>query len=472
MERKNWKTALRETAGRHSSRRGAFAAALMALATAAAIVFNLLVAQLPERWAQWDLTNSGIYDITDTSVEYLAALDQDVEIHILSDQDSVDSRIVRFLDKYAALSDRLSVEYIDPVVYPSVLSTYGVDAGTVVVTCAATGQQESFAIDDIIGYDLMTYYYYGTKSETDFDAEGLLTSAVDAVVTEASRAVYQTTGHQETELSEDVTERLEKAHLAVSSVNLLTDGGIPADCDLLIINAPTRDLADDELDMILEYLSTGGQVIYTMASQLEELPNLETMCATYGMTVADGIIADTQRYYQNSPYLFFPLIDTSVDVASGLTSDSLVLVYGSRGMTLTEAARDTITVESFLTTSDGGYAIVDEANQTQGTFAVGAVATETIDDNITARLTVFGTTSLIDTGITSSFTNLDNTDLFISAALVGFDDISSISIPPVSLSVPMNTITTGGIWGLLFILVIPAALLICGFLRWMRRRKL
>ena len=50
--------------------------------------------------------------------------------------------------------------------------------------------------------------------------------------------------------------------------------------------------------------------------------------------------------------------------------------------------------------------------------------------------------------------------------------MSSISIEPVSLSVPTNTITTGGIWGLLFILVIPAALLIYGFARWMHRRKL
>ena len=41
-----------------------------------------------------------------------------------------------------------------------------------------------------------------------------------------------------------------------------------------------------------------------------------------------------------------------------------------------------------------------------------------------------------------------------------------------SLSTPINTVTTGGIWGLLFILVIPVALLIYGFLRWMRRRKL
>ena len=94
--------------------------------------------------------------------------------------------------------------------------------------------------------------------------------------------------------------------MSVNTVNLLTDGGVPADCDLLIINAPGRDLADDELDMVLEYLSTGGQVLYTMASQMEDLPNLDAMCAAYGMTVADGFIADTSRYYQNNPYLFFP----------------------------------------------------------------------------------------------------------------------------------------------------------------------
>ena len=472
MERKNWKNALRETAGRHASRRGAYSTALMALAVAAVVVFNLLTAQLPESWSQWDLTNSGIYDITDTSVEYLAALDQDVEIHVLADESAVDSRIVRFLDKYETLSDRLTVEYTDPLVYPSILSEYGVDTNTVVVTCAATGLQESFAIDDIIGYDLMSYYYYGTKSETDFDAEGLLTSAVDAVVTEARRAVYQTSGHQETELSSGVVERLEKAHLSVDTVNLLTDGGVPADCDLLVINAPIRDLADDELDAVLEYLSVGGQVVYTMASQLEDLPNLEAMCAAYGMTLADGYIADGQRYYQNNPYLFFPVIDTSVDVASGLTGDSLVLLAGARGVTLTEPERDTITVSSFLTTSEDGYAIVDENDQTKGTYVVGAVATEEIDDNIFTRLTVFGSSTLTDTDITSAFSNLYNTDLFVSALLTGFDDISAISIAPVSLSVPINTVTTGGIWGLLFILVIPAALLVCGFLRWMRRRRL
>ena len=148
MEEKTWKDRLRETAGRHSSRRGAFSAGLTALAVAAVVVFNLVASQLPESWAQFDLTGSGIYDISDTSRTYLDGLEEDVEIHVLTDKDTLDSRIVRFLDIYADLSDHLTLEYTDPTVYPSALTEYGVEADTVVVTCDATGLQESFDAED------------------------------------------------------------------------------------------------------------------------------------------------------------------------------------------------------------------------------------------------------------------------------------------------------------------------------------
>ena len=472
MERIDWKHSLRDAAGRHSSRRGAFSAGLTALAVVAVLVFNLLLAQIPEQWAQIDLTGSGIYDISDTSRDYLAGLEEDVEIHVLTDEDTLDTRIARFLDIYADLSDHLSLEYTNPTVYPSVLSEYGVESDTIVVTCAATGQQESFDISDIIGYDMMSYYYYGTYTETDFDGESLLTSAIDSVLTGTTRTVYETTGHNESAVPISVGERFTRLHMSLERINLLTDGGIPDDCSLLIINEPDRDLADDERDMILEYLADGGQVIYTMAGELVDLPNFNTLCATYGMTVADGMIADTSQGYQNNPYLFFTQIDTSVDAANSLLSDSMILFFASRGFTLTEPARDTITVQSFLTTTENGYAVLDEDNMVQGTYVVGAVATEEIDEDTTARLTVYGADSLINSDIYNSFTNVDNVDLFLHSATVGFDDVSAISIEPVSLLTPTNTITSGGIWGLLFILVIPAVLLIYGFVRWMHRRKL
>jgi len=472
MEQKNWKSSLRDAAGRHASRHGVFSAGATALAVAAVLVFNLILAQVPQDYTQFDLTETGIYHITDTSRTYLENLQEDVEIHVLADKDAMDSRIVRFLTKYEDLSDHLSVEYVNPTVYPSVLSQYGVDTDTIVVTCAATGRQETIAMEDVIGYDVMQYYYYNNYVETDFDAEGLLTSAVDGVLTDTSMTVYQTSGHGETSLSAQVEALFSKLHMAVESVNLLTDGGIPEDCTLLIISEPLRDLADDELDMLLTYLSQGGHVVFNLSGQLDAMPNFETLLSTYGMSLADGMIADTSRYYQNNPYLFFPMADTSVDAASGLSTDGTVLFFASRGFTLTDPARDSIAVQSFLTTSADGLSVVDEETRTPGTYVVGAVATEEIDDGITARLTVFGADSLIDAELTGSFSNLDNINLFMSAATVGLDGLSNLHIEPVSLSTPTNTISTGGIWALLFIFIIPGALLIFGFVRWMRRRKL
>lgn len=471
-QKPNLKARVSASARNHTSRKGAFSAGLTALAVAAVLIFNLVIAQLPDTVTQFDMTDSKIYNITETTLNYLANVKDDVAIHVLADKSSMDSRIVRFLNKYKGLSDHLSLEYINPTVYPSVLTKYGCDANTIVVTCADTGRQDTVSIDDIIGYDQMAYYYSNQYKETSFDAEGLLTSAIDSVLTNSSRAVYETTGHGETAMPISIDQMFKKVHMSVNSVNLLTGGGIPDDCDLLVLNDPTKDLADDELDMILKFLSQGGQVIYCMAGQDLRLPNFEKLCATYGMKVADGLIADTQRYYQNNPYLFFPTVDNDVDAASGVFSDATLLFYSSRGMTLTDPARSAIQTKAFLSTSDGGYAVVDPDNKTQGTFAVGAVATEKIDDSTTARLTVYGSDSLINSDITNSFSNVSNNDLFMSSATCGFGDISSISIDPVSLQEPTNTITTGGIWAVLFIFVIPVAVMIIGFVRWMRRRRL
>lgn len=470
MKNLNLRAALHRAAGVRTSRYGLWSAGITALAVVVVIAVNLLVGQLPEKWTQFDMSGSGIYDITDTSRDYLAGLTEDVEIHVLASEDSLDSRITRFLSLYEDLSDHLTVEYTDPNVFPSILTTYGVDAGTVVVTCEATGRQESFSIDEIIGYDIMSYYMYGVQNETDFDAEGLLTSAVDLVLNGTTRTLYQLEGHQETVLPDTVAQQLDKAHLGVESLNLLTAGSVPEDCDVLVINAPRRDFSTAEISALTEYLACGGQVVCMLSDV--SLPNLENVLAQYGITVEAGLVADTERFYQNNPYAIFPVADTSVDLAAGLDGDAPVLFYAARGMTVTTPIRDTITVSSFLTTSANGVVVVDENNQTTGTYAVGTLATEPIDDGITARLTVFGSSAPADESLIAQFPSLENLSLFVSAVTVGFDDVGGLDIAPVSLSTPTNTILTGGLWGLLFILVIPAALLIGGFFHWNRRRRM
>ena len=54
---------------------------------------------------------------------------------------------------------------------------------------------------DIILYDYSSYYTTGSVSESEFDAEGQLTSAVNYVSSEDSAIIYRTSGHGETTFS-------------------------------------------------------------------------------------------------------------------------------------------------------------------------------------------------------------------------------------------------------------------------------
>ena len=134
-----------------------------------------------------------------------------------------------------------------------------------------------------------------------------------------------------------------------------------------------------------------------------------------------------------------------------------------------DPARDTITVTPFMTTSSDGYAVTEETEK-QGTFLLGATATETQDDT-ESRLTVIAGTSLIDAQITDSFPTLENTKLFMNAVTANFDGVENVSIEPKSLTVERNTVQHGGVFSILLIFILPLAILIGGFIVWFRRRR-
>jgi len=462
---------------KHAAKRhGAFSVGLIAIAVAVTILVNLLAAQLPGSWKQFDLTNSGIYNISDISLNIVNAMTEDVKIVVLADRLNVDTRISRFLDKYTGLSDHLILEYIDPVVFPAVLNQYAAQAGDVVVLCEATARQQTFTLDEVIGYDEASYYYTGIKNETDFDADGLLTAAVDGVLNTAGHKVYTLHGHSEVVMFEAVEKLLGKSHIEVGYLNLMTDGEIPADCEMLIITAPLKDLADDELVKLRAYLAAGGQIIYSMDGSETSLPNFEALCAEYGMTVNPGYAMDSQSYYQNNPFLTFPKFTTGTDATGVIASSQMLMMYMSRGMTLTDPARESITVKSFLDTSEQGYLMVSNEKgepeaKNPGKYSVGAVATEQVGDK-KARLIVFGSRSPQDTELTSAFGNLDNLEFFVATVAAGFHDVSPISIPAVSLGEPHNTVMNGGLLSLLIVAVLPALVLLVGFVHWLRRRRL
>lgn len=234
------------------SRRGSYSIAVTAVVIGIVILFNLLVAQLPQKIRQIDISDTNIYEISSKSQKLLKNLKNDVNLYVIAEKGSTDDRIKTFITKYASLSGRLRVEWIDPVLHPSALTKYDTEKNSIVVSCKATDRQTSISFDDILVTE--SSYYNTSSSATKFDGDGQLTSAVDYVTNTKEYKAYYTAGHGETALSSSVTGLMEKSRISVSELNLLTASSIPDDCDLLILNGPTSDLTKDEAKVLTAYL--------------------------------------------------------------------------------------------------------------------------------------------------------------------------------------------------------------------------
>ena len=408
---------------------------------------------------------------------------------VLAVKDETDERITNFLSRYAALSDKISIEWIDPVLHPSALTEYETSENTIVISCDGTGKTTTVSFTDILVPDEYSYYYYGTETYTEFDGEGQLTSAVNYVTNDVEQTVYQTTGHGEGTLSDTITDLMEKNSYTLTEINLLMATSIPEDCDLLLMYAPTADLSEDEADLLGDYLEGGGKVmILSGDTSPADMPNLSSLLEEYGIEAADGYIADPARCYQGNYYYIFPELSVSGEMAAGISSQMVLLAY-AQGMNLVDPERETISTASFLLSSDQSYAVTEDS-QRQAAYALGVVATETVSteddgtssdnetdseddstDTLESRLTVISAGSLIDPSITDTFPQLENTQLFMNAVTANFEGVQNLSIEAKSLGVEYNTVQHAGMFSFLVIFGIPAVILIGGFVVWMRRRK-
>ncbi len=465
-------------------KKGGYSFAMIAVVIAIAVMVNLFVRALPEKYTSIDMTATQIYSIGEVTKEVLGDLDKKVDIYVVAESGTVNDQIENFVDIYGSESDKISVTDMDPVLHPSFLEDNGITSNSVYVVCEETGKSRSIAFDDILIYDEYTYYYQGQYYYTDFDGEGLLTSAISYVTAEKGNKVYLTEGHGESELSASASDMLVKSNWEVDTVNLLTDQGVPKDCRQLLINAPVKDFADDELAMIREYMSKGGNVVLFIGYSSAERSNIEALLEEYGLVLEDGYVADTERYYRDY-YQIFAQTNTSSEIGEVLGEDAMILLSNATGMTQTDPARDTITVETFMQTSDAAL-LVKGDDTAEGTYLLGATAKELIsgsedgestedaeteeETEVYSALTVITADQMCADNIVQYYTNISNLDVLVEAVNCNAE-MENVSIPVKSLNVPTNTITSGLFWSVIYIAVIPAGALVIGFIIWLKRRK-
>lgn len=462
---------------------GSYSFTISAIFVCVIIVINLIVGELPSKYTQLDVSEGKLYSIGDQTKEVLKGLEKDVTIYQIAQEGSEDETIANLLEKYADESKHVKVVKKDPVVNPKFVSEYtseDISANSLIVVCGDRNKVIDYQNIYEASLDYTTYSY----QTTGFDGEGQITSAIAYVTSEDLPILYTLEGHGEKELGSAIKEGIEKSNIQINSLNLLTEGTVPEDTDCLLINSPSTDISAEEKDAILEYLENGGKSMIFSDYTEEKLENFDSILENYGVKRADGIVfeGDTQRYGMQMPYYLIPEIqstDASGDVAS---SGYMVLAPYAQGIQKLEEVRDTLTVESLLTTSDSSYSktnmnsdtLEKEAEDIEGPFDLGVSITETVGEDKETQIVYYSTANLMDNQI-NQLVSGGNAQMILSSLnwMTGSEEQTNVSIPSKNLQVSYLTLTAydTSFWTICTIGLIPGFFLIVGFVVWYKRRK-
>ncbi len=88
-----------------------------------------------------------------TTKDLLSGLNDKVDMKVLAVKKDTDDRIKTFISKYAAHSDKINIEWIDPFCIRPALTEYNASENTIVVSCEATGKTTTISFDKILVMD-------------------------------------------------------------------------------------------------------------------------------------------------------------------------------------------------------------------------------------------------------------------------------------------------------------------------------
>lgn len=461
-----------------------FSVGMIALVLAVVVAANFAISKLPAKYTSVDVTSQKLYTISKDTQNYLKGLKEEITIHVLNTKSKCDDTLQKTLQCYDEGSRNIKIHYVDTAKNPNFAAQYTdgeLTANSLIVESKKRAKAISYDNIYITETDYSTY----STQVTGYDAEGLITSACQYVTSDHMPTVYQLTGHGEMSLSGNFLEVLEKANLNVASLNLLEADAVPKDCRLLFICGPTSDFSGDDAEKILAYLKEGGKLFWTVdgyGAKLKEMPNVLSVLKAYGIEPVDGLVADsdTSYFYQN-PFYLLPYVEMTAMTAeiSGNTSVFMPFAVGLRRQGQ-EGTEDEAGESPDLLTSSGkavakanfetATTYEKEDGDTEGPFILGCYdVTES-----GGELAVFGSTEMFSDNA-DSIVSGRNSRLFsgVVNVMIGEEETPAIVIPVKDYSVSQIIVSarTMLVYGLLWSILLPLALIVAGIVVWARRRK-
>jgi len=494
----------------------------VALVLVVVIALNVVLWLLPERRLQKDMTKEQFYTLSDKIDDFLINLDEDVTLYLI-DADGSDDKFEYFIERLTDRSDRLTLKKLKLEDCEEQLKKWGISTDSVAATgycLVAEGEKRT----EIVDYSSMFYYevtnatlnsmgmtklsmteymYYASYFSQDaqyeqylaylvnesyryFQGETVIAAMLEYVVADVIPVHYVVTGHGERSFASSTIEELYTYHgTSYQTLDLRMTKRIPEDASTLLILAPKTDYSKSDISMLKAYLERGGQITVLTDEENLSMPNLMSLMASYGMTATAGAVGErvAVKSEENGAEESYEY-STSVSATINTQHDSLAsldqlsslptpVITGGNAIALDNSAESSLILTPLLTTSENAYigtatdslekrvlaAAAETANGAHLLWYTGAesymVAKETItEENLNSLSNNYCLYMPI------SWTNL------VYQSQLEFPD--AVIYEAGYLQAVQSDVT---IFGVLMILIIPVAVIVCGVVVVRRRRK-
>ena len=303
-----------------------------------------------------DLTEEKLYTLTDESKEKVKDIDQDVNIYFVGYAES-DSDF-ELAKQYKNANEKIVATVVNPDDRPDLTQKYKIESGTEGIIVESGDRYKVLTSDDLVTYDTSTY-------ETISIAEEKLTNAIRSVTTDNIPKVYFLEGYSDFSLENNMqflNVYLQNEITNVESLNVLSKGNIPDDCDTLVIQSPSKDFDDVATTAITDYINKGGNILWLNSAIANEIDytNVNKILATYGINPFEvGAIreTDTSKMVSQSPDLIIPEIQYS-DVTKKLYNSTGVIFLNATKINVVgseELSNLKVTKTDLIKTSENSY---------------------------------------------------------------------------------------------------------------------
>lgn len=402
------------------------------------ITLNLFLTSL--KLPEIDITKNKIYSLSDASKSAIEKVDQDIKIYTYGFEE--DSQLLKFLEKYHNANNKITYERLTEDNNYEMIKENDLKEGYyVLIFQSGESRKVVDASSEFSTYDYTT----GQQIDT---TEQAITNSILSLLVENKPKIYFTEGHQEFSLSNEMS--ILKSYLAnesfeAESINLATVSAVPDDCAVLAIMSPATDFFDIERDMILNYISKGGDIYFCIdpLSSSVDLPNIRTILNEYGVSVQNGQIIELQENLavQSSPNIFKPTISSNNPITADIYSSKgeIWVAYSSRLQFQDEDTLKSLNVEKedLMTSSESSIFVTDLTKKFEDALATSETGSSIIASAITKTLGTAEQTEN-ESEENNSEENNANKSVMIISATGSF--ISDYKVPALSSSYPISAV--------------------------------